>query len=135
MGIITLFSTLLIVIAPYKKSIDNIRLILYRLFLVVLNSLQIGFKLLRNDYAQRSSFVYDYSWILLVVLILIVSALFLPFSIYQITLILKRNNKNDAKLIDKDKNIRPDYPFSISATPTYYPPLEFSVIFKKSDAK
>lgn len=47
LGILSLTTLLILILTPYKYTIDNVRLIIHRFFLLVLCGLQIGFQVLR----------------------------------------------------------------------------------------
>lgn len=98
LGIMVFFSIVALIIAPYSFTIDNVRLFIHRFFLLCICGLQIGFKTLRVEDASKTNFVYEYPWIMLVVLLLASIGLYVPYLIYNIILWLKSPNMIDIKL-------------------------------------
>jgi hypothetical protein len=49
LGIMGFVTVLILILCPYKSTIDNIRLFVHRLFMIILCGLQIGFQILRVD--------------------------------------------------------------------------------------
>lgn len=49
LGIFITFTIIKLILYPYNNSIDNARLYVHQLLLIILNSLQIGFKFLKDS--------------------------------------------------------------------------------------
>lgn len=100
LGIMVAFSVIFLIVAPYSYTIDNVRLFIHRFLLISVCGLQIGFRVLRVEDASKNNFVYDYPWLVLVVL-LISLGLNVPYLVYNSILWLKSPNMIDMKLYNE----------------------------------
>ena len=130
LGILLLTSTLKIVISPYRHSIDNTRLFVNQFFLLLINSLQIGFKYLKESTHYSQSTVELFPWSVLVVLVLILFGNTMPYLAYKIAGWVKKRGLIDIALYNQTESIpiKPIYSQGLkNKLPTYYPALEYSM--------
>lgn len=79
--IFSVMGIIAVALCPYNEASNNIRLLLHRLMLVGVCAAQIVFKIYRKDSAISSSTVYQYPWILLILLIINLMVVNAPFLI------------------------------------------------------
>ena len=61
-GILLATTIVLLIAVPYGRTLDNILLFVYRLLLITICGLQIGFKILLTRVTSPTDSVYTYPW-------------------------------------------------------------------------
>ena len=72
------------IMSPYHHALDNARLFIHQFLLILINCLQIIFKVLKNQPKSEYNTVYHFPWAILVILTIIIVGNTIPYLTYKI---------------------------------------------------